>query len=64
MDSIRRFVLFLGFAGLGWIGYTLVAGNVTLFDAGIRSAAVLGAVLVMLALIRGGIRVLAASLDP
>ena len=63
MDGLRRFVLAFGFVGVGWIGYTLVEGNLTLLDAGIRAAAVLGAVLVALALMRGGVRMLAASLE-
>lgn len=63
MGSIRRLIALLGLAGIGWIAYTLVLGQVTLADAGIRAAAILAAVMVLTRLFGFGVRMIATSLE-
>lgn len=63
MGSLRRLTAFLGLAGLGWIGYTLLMGDLTLADAGIRAAAIFGAVTVLSWVAGLGVRILASTLE-
>lgn len=63
MASLKRSTALLGLIGIGWIGYTLVVGDVSLVDAGIRGGAILGAVLVLTRLFSVGVRALATSLE-
>ena len=63
MARLKSFVAMAGLAGVGWIAYTVVQGEVSLMDAGIRAAAVLGAVMVVTMFIGFGARMLAASLE-
>jgi len=63
VNSLRRYVAVLGLLGLGWIAYGLVSSELALFDAGIRAGALLVGVLLITALMRVGIGLLASSLE-
>ena len=38
MGALRRFTAIAGLFGIGWIAYTLIKGEVTLFDAGLADS--------------------------
>ena len=63
MAALRRFTAIAGLFGIGWIAYTLLRGEVTLFDAGVRAASVFGAVVVLTWLMGLGVRAVASSLE-
>lgn len=63
MGSIRKAIAVVGLMGIGWIGYTLIQGDLSLLDAGIRAAAIFGAVIVLGQVLTIGVRLLASSLE-
>ncbi len=63
MASLKRWTALLGLLGIGWIGFTLVVGDVSLVDAGVRAGAILAAVVVLTRLFSAGVRALATSLE-
>jgi len=63
VGSIRKAIAVVGLMGIGWIGYTLIQGDLSLLDAGIRAAAIFGAVIVLGQVLTIGVRLLASSLE-
>jgi hypothetical protein len=63
MGTLKRFTAVAGLFGIAWIGYTLVRGEVTLLDAGVRAASIFGAVVVVSWIMGLGLRTMARSLE-